>query len=224
VPQFFAAYFPNYRAQRVPVPILEPWNAYGAVNSGLATFSRYEPEASQRLQLPGNFGWPKRLFMLDRCLGYTRYPCKWGKDLVVINVHNEAFDKGGIKKQQEQFLRKLALEEYQKGNYVIAGGDWNTCPPYLPHDVFMKEKNPGDQGQNMDPKLFPSDWNWIYDPTVPSNRNNDQPYVPQKTYVTLIDYFLVSPNVRVRKVKGLKQDFRFSDHQAVWMEVELLKP
>jgi len=25
-------------------------------------------------------------------------------------------------------------------------------------------------------------------------------------------------------VKGIKQEFRFSDHQAVWMEVELIAP
>jgi len=224
VPNFFAAYFPNYHAKRVPVPILEPWNAYGAVNSGLATYSKYEPVASQRLQLPGEFGWPKRLFMLDRCLGYTRYKTSFGKDLVVINIHNEAFDKGGIKNQQEAYLRDLALKEYQKGNYVIAGGDWNTCPPFLSPDVFMKEKKPEFRGQNMDSDLFPSDWSWIYDPTVPTNRDNDRPYQQFKTYVTLIDYFLVSPNVKVKKVKGLKQDFRFSDHQAVWMEVELIEP
>jgi endonuclease/exonuclease/phosphatase family metal-dependent hydrolase len=222
-PTFYAAYFPNYVAKRVPLPLLEPWNAYGAVNSGLATYARFEPIASQRLQMPGKFGWPKRLFMLDRCLGYTRYKTGWGKDLVVINIHNEAFDKGGIKQLQERFLRKLALEEFKKGNYVIAGGDWNTCPPFLPFDKFMPGKAPvGWSGQNMDSGLFPSDWHWIYDPTVPTNRDNDRPYAPQKTFVTLIDYFLVSPNVKVRKVKGINQNFRFSDHQAVWMEVELL--
>lgn len=221
VPGFFAAYFPNYIAKRVPVPVLEPWKAYGAVNSGLATFSKYEPVEAQRLQLPGKFGWPKRLFMLDRCLGYTRYKTSSGKELVVINIHNEAFDKGGIKKQQEVFLRDLALKEYKKGNYVIAGGDWNTCPPFLSPDVFMKEKKPEFRGQNMNPELFPSDWNWIYDPTVPTNRDNDRPYKQYKTYVTLIDYFLVSPNVQVKKIKGINQNFRFSDHQAVWMEVEL---
>ena len=223
VPGFFAAYFPNYRAKRVPLPLLEPWNAYGAVNSGLATYAKFEPTESKRLQLPGKFGWPKSLFMLDRCLGFTRYKTRFGKDLVVINIHNEAFDKGGIKRQQEEFLRDLALQEYQKGNFVIAGGDWNTCPPFLPHDVFMKGKAPkGEEGQNMNPALFPADWHWIYDPTVPTNRNNDQPYQAKKTFVTLIDYFLVSPNVKVRKVKGISQEFRFSDHQAVWMEVELV--
>lgn len=224
IPTFFAAYFPNYQAKRVPVPILEPWQAYGAVNSGLATYSKYDPVEAKRLQLPGKFGWPKRLFMLDRCLGYTRYKTSLGKDLVVINVHNEAFDSGGIKKQQEAYLRDLALKEYQKGNYVIAGGDWNTSPPFMSPDVFMKEKRPEFRGQNMDAELFPSDWSWIYDPTVPTNRDNDKPYQLFKTYVTLIDYFLVSPNIKVRKVKGIKQDFRFSDHEAVWMEVELVKP
>jgi endonuclease/exonuclease/phosphatase family metal-dependent hydrolase len=224
-PGFFAGYFPNYRAKRVPLPLLEPWNAYGAVNSGLGTYSKVAPTEAKRLQMPGKFGWPKRLFMLDRCLGFTRYKTSFGKDLIVINIHNEAFDKGGIKQQQERFLRELALREYAKGNYVIAGGDWNTCPPFFAPDKFMPGKAPaGEEGQNMNPDLFPVDWNWIYDPTVPTNRNNDRPYRQFKTFVTLIDYYLVSPNVKVRKVKGIKQEFRFSDHQAVWMEVELIAP
>ena len=69
--------------------------------------------------------------------------------------------------------------------------------------------------------MAPADWQWVYDPTVPTNRKVRTPYVAGKSFITLIDFFLISPNVRARTVKGLDQQFRFSDHQPVWMEVEL---
>jgi endonuclease/exonuclease/phosphatase family metal-dependent hydrolase len=219
----YAAYFPNYKVVRAPVPLLEPWQAYGRANSGLGTFARFEPSEATRLQLPGQFSWPTRLFMLDRCLGFTRFKTRFGKDLVIINVHNEAFDRSGdIKTAQMGYLKKILLAEYAKGNYVIAGGDWNALPPFLKYDFFMPGKGPsGHHTQNMDPQLMPEDWHWIYDPSKPTNRSLRTPYLPYKSFVQLIDYFLVSPNLQVRQVKGLKQDFRYSDHEAVWMEVEL---
>jgi endonuclease/exonuclease/phosphatase family metal-dependent hydrolase len=32
---------------------------------------------------------------------------------------------------------------------------------------------------------------------------------------------LISPNLTAKQVKTIDQQFRFSDHQPVWMEVEL---
>ncbi|MDX1667696.1 MAG: endonuclease/exonuclease/phosphatase family protein, partial [Saprospiraceae bacterium] len=63
----FAAYFaPNYQLPYVPIPLLEPWKAYGAVNSGLGTYTRFRPVDSKRMQLPGSFSWPTSIFQLDR--------------------------------------------------------------------------------------------------------------------------------------------------------------
>ena len=211
---------PNYKTPRVPLPLLEPWNAYGEVLSGLATYSRFTPASAHRYQLPGDFGWPMRIFNLDRCLAVHRYKHAKGPDLVMINIHNSAFDKGGVLKQQELgYLRKLVLAEYKKGNYVVAGGDWNMCPPNFPSDAF----SPG-QGQrlNLDADFFPEDWLWVYDPRVATNRQLDSPYEAGKTFTTLIDFFLVSPNVKVRTIKGIDLQFQHSDHQPVWLEFELL--
>lgn len=217
----FASFAPNYRVARVPVPLLEPWRAYGEVHSGLGTFSRYRPQSHRRLQLPGNYGWPTRIFMLDRCTAVYRFPHENGRELVLINVHNSAYDDGSLKAQQMDFLRDLFLAEYEKGNYVIAGGDWNQCPPYFKFDTFMPGKSGDYVQQNVVPERLPAAWQWIYDPTVPTNRKVAEPFTKGDTFVTLIDFFLVSPNVQVRKVRGINLDFRYSDHQPVWMEIRL---
>lgn len=224
LPGYAAFFAPNYKVSRVPIPLLEPWNAYGKVLSGLATYSRFQPYESVRLQLPGAYPWPTRIFQLDRCVALHRYQVANGKELVVMNVHNSAYDAdGSLKRQQMAFLRELFLEEYGKGNYVVVGGDWNQCPPYFRFDGFMPGNTQGYTQINIDPDFLPSGWQWVYDPTIPTNRKTRTPYQPGQSFITLIDFFLISPNVRARSVKCLDQQFRFSDHQPVWMEVELVR-
>ncbi len=222
LPGWAATFAENYKCDRVPIPLLEPWNAYGQVLSGLGTFGRYQPAEALRHQLPGHYPMPDRIFQLDRCAALHRYPTARGKDLVVINLHNSAYDPGDkIKAIQLPYLRDLALAEYQKGNYVVLGGDWNQCPPHFRFDAFMPGHSQGYEQGNIPPDFFPEDWVFAYDPTVPSNRKTRDPYLKGATFETLIDYFLVSPNLRVKTVRGVDQGFQFSDHQPVWMEVEL---
>lgn len=223
MPSFATVFSTNFNVPYVPIPLLEPWHAYGQVFSGLATFSRFQPLESTRIQLPGNFGWPKRVFSLDRCLSVQRYPVENGKQLIVVNVHNSAYDRNGkIKYQQLELIRELLQAEYEAGNYVIAGGDWNMCPPYFRFDGYMPGQTQGYTQLNIPADLFPPDWLWLYDATFPTNRKTRDPFEAGKTFVTLIDFFLVSPNVKVQEVKTINLDFDFSDHQPVWMEVELL--
>lgn len=222
LPGFAAFFAPNYKVQRVPIPVFEPWHVYGKTHSGLGTFSRFQPKESKRISLPGVFSWPTRIFQLDRCASIHRFPHLHGRELVVINVHLSAYDKdGALKQTQMNFLRKLALKEYEKGNYVIVGGDWNLCPPFFRFDSFMPGQANGYSQQNIEPDFFPADWQWVYDPTIPTNRKTKAPYQAGKTFVTLIDFFLISPNIKALTVKGLDQKFQFSDHQPVWMEIKL---
>jgi len=223
LPGFGAWYSVNYLSRRVPIPVMEPWRAYGRTNSGLLTLSKYAPSSAERVQLPGRYPWPNRLFQLDRCAAVLRYPLKNGRELVLVNIHNAAHDKGGkIKAQQMEFLHSFFTEEYeQKGNYVIAGGDWNQCPPFFEYDSFMPGNTQGFSQTNIDPEYLPSEWRWMYDPAVPTNRKTEKPYTKGESFVTTIDFFLLSPNVTVKKVRVINQDFQFSDHQPVWMEVQL---
>ncbi len=221
-PDFSAAFSANYKVARVPIPLLEPWRAYGRVHSGLATLSKWQPYESQRLQLPGSFGWPTHIFQLDRCLLLQRYETAFGNDLVLINAHLSAYDSGGgLKKQQMDFLQALLTAEYEAGNYVIVGCDWNQCPPNFQFDSFSPGKTDGFSQINIAQDYLPDDWQWIYDPTTPTNRKARTPYDPEKSFTTLIDFFLISPNLKALEVKGINQDFRFSDHQPVWMKVSV---
>lgn len=222
LPGFGSWYAVNYLVDRVPVPLLEPWHAYGRTNSGLLSMSRFAPVSVERVQLPGKYPWPNRLFQLDRCAMVSRYLLPNGKELVVLNIHNAAHDRSGvIKAQQTEFLRSFWIDEYEnKGNFVIAGGDWNQCPPFFPFDTFMPGAKTMHTQINIDPELLPEEWRWMYDPEIPTNRRINTPFVKGESFTTIIDFFLVSPNITVRKVRAINTDFQFSDHQPVWMEVQ----
>jgi endonuclease/exonuclease/phosphatase family metal-dependent hydrolase len=218
-----ASFAPNYRVKNVPIPLFQPWRSYGMVESGLATWSKYQSSEVVRCQLPGNYPLPDRIFQLDRCLAVNRYKTAKGPDLVVINLHNSAYDPGDIiKKQQMPYLQKLALDEYAKGNFVLLGGDWNQRPPFVKADQFMRPAENTNVESNLAADLFPEGWTYAFDLGVPTNRKTKDPFEKDKTYQTLIDFYLVSPNMRVKKVKTSDLKFAFSDHQPVYLEIELM--
>ena len=54
----------NYDVFLVPTPPLSP---YGKVLSGLMSLSKFQAAEVVRHSFPGNYDFPKGLFMLDRC-------------------------------------------------------------------------------------------------------------------------------------------------------------
>jgi endonuclease/exonuclease/phosphatase family metal-dependent hydrolase len=210
---FFAK---NYDVFFVPVPLSNPM---GKVLSGIALFSRYQPASSTRFSFPGKYGFPKQLFMLDRCFMVNRYPLDNGRELLIINTHNEAFDPGEIRKAQMAFLKEFLLGEYEKRNYIIVGGDWNQTPPDFKPE-FSDNKVNTDQ-MMMNPDYLPPEWHWVYDNKTPSNRSVIAAYDPLTTTTTVIDLFLLSPNIKSLSVGCLNLNFENSDHNPVRIRVKL---
>lgn len=210
---FFAK---NYDVFFVPKPVSNPM---GKVRSGIATFSKYASSTSIRYKFPGDFGFPTQLFWLDRCFLVNRYPLESGKELILINTHNEAFDEGEIRKAQMEYLKVFILNEYNKGNFVIAGGDWNQCPPDF-KPAFQDNKVNVSQ-MVMPSDYLPSEWKWVYDATTPSNRTVIAAYDPETTTTTVIDFFLLSPNIDAGFVKCINLGFKNSDHNPVILNVKL---
>ncbi|HLN54840.1 MAG TPA: endonuclease/exonuclease/phosphatase family protein [Bacteroidales bacterium] len=206
----------NYDVFFVPVPATSPM---GKVLSGISVLGKKPPRSSVRYSFPGEYGFPKQLFMLDRCFLVNRYPMKNGKELVLINTHNEAFDPGEIRRAQMEYLKTFLLEEYGKGNYIIAGGDWNQAPPDFKPDFAGDVVNTNQMVMNSD--YLPSDWRWTYDNNTPSNRTVTAPYKPDVTATTVIDFFLLSPNVKSVSVKCINLHFRNSDHNPVILSARL---
>ncbi len=223
-PAYAAYYAPNFQSERVPIPLFQPWDHYGEVSSGLVSLSRSAPRTAERLQLPGEFPWPTRLFQLDRCALRQVFATAFGPSLVVYNVHLSAYDAdGSLRRQQMSYLRDRVLEDYARGDYVVVGGDWNQIPP----GFNWFSLNPTVEETLLPPDIdfdyLPAGWIWAYDPAMATVRKSDEAYDAHRSQKSVIDFFLCSPNLRLRKVKTLNQDFQFSDHQPVYMEAELLR-
>lgn len=214
LPEYSNAFAINYKVDYVPMPLLNP---LGGVISGLATYSRLPADGFERHGFDSQFSWPTRIFFLDRCFLSHRTPLPNGKDLVVINTHCSAYDTSGSMVADEiKRIFDFALEEFEKGNYVVAGGDWNQSPPdYKPIDPdahYNEHILSNDQ--------LPQGWSWVADLSTPTNRKLDTPY-SENSYTSIIDHFAISPNLEVVSVKGIDQNFEFSDHQPVEMTVRI---
>ena len=218
LPGAYYAFGKTYDCRYVPVPFTEPM---GRVVSGLASFSPFRAVEAEVVSLNTNFTWPTSTFMLKRCILALKYKMGGGKELVVVNLHNSAFDEdGSVRKMELTTLQEYLMGEYKKGNWVVAGGDWNDNPrgfdPSLvfSNDPVYKIKPP------IDNSFLPG-WEFISDPWLTSNRNADMPYCKGITRTTTIDFFVVSPNVKRKGIKTIPMAFEFSDHNPVVMEVEL---
>ena len=68
---------------------------------------------------------------------------------------------------------------------------------------------------------IPENWQWISDVNNPTNRKLDMPYSKDLSCISAIDHFLVSPNVKVDSIAVVNMDFKYSDHQPVYLKVSL---
>jgi endonuclease/exonuclease/phosphatase family metal-dependent hydrolase len=213
---FTSCFALNYDVKFVPVPFAFPYTPYGKTYGGLLSFSRFTPETSLRLQYPGGFDWPTRLYMLDRCALEQKFKLPDGKELLIVNTHNTAYDATGeIKKLELHYIKKRYEAEIKKGNYVVIGGDWNQVPPGLSSTHFNAKMPEGYTPQAVTAAQFPAGFAVSYDEKTPTNRSNDKVYKSGESYTTLIDYFVHSPNVEVISLRGIDLQFKDSDHQPV---------
>jgi endonuclease/exonuclease/phosphatase family metal-dependent hydrolase len=216
-PGYYSAFGMNYKSFFVPLPVQAPM---GKVVSGLQSLSSSTPLSVTRYQFPGNYSWPTRLFMLDRCFLVYRYPLPGQKELLIVNTHNSAYDDGSLRTRQMEYLKDFLIGEYRSGNYIVVGGDWNQTP-----DGFIPEFE-ADLFDTLDLTYIPAgypeeEWTWAYDASIPTNRRLKTPYMQGETPTTLIDCYLLSPNIALDSIRGIGMGFEHSDHHPVFITFSL---
>lgn len=213
----------NFHSAYLLYPFSDP---HGAVQAGLLNFSRYKIAEAERRSYPVDNSFITKFTDLDRCFAVLRIPVENGKELVLINSHMSAYDEGGkIRAQQLELLNAVMEEEYQAGNYVIVGGDFNHALGEAVAEGFASEQKfpewvsiltqaeiaEGIQIQQAENEL-----------EVPTCRGADIPYTKGVTYTTVVDGFLVSDNIKAT-AENIDTDFRYSDHNPVRLQFELLE-
>lgn len=208
----------NFKCDYVPYP----FPPIGKVDSGLVTLTDYSVSEAIRISLPESFSWPIKTCNLKRCLLEARIPIEGSKkELVLINFHLEAYDEGEGKLAQSKMLAQKLEEEYAKGNYVIAGGDFNQTFEGIEEYPLLSEENwvP----DIMETKDIPEHFSFAVSDNVPTCRLLNIPYSGnyQESQVYVLDGYIVSDNLNVVKVETIDTGFRWADHQPVRLEVIL---
>ena len=212
----------NFAVEFVPYP-LPP---IGKVHSGIFTTTQgYDIASAQRISLPCPFTWPVRTVNLKRCLLASWLPVEGtDRQLCLVNLHLEAYDDGEGKIAQTKQLRDFIASEYQKGNYVIAGGDFNQVFPGT-LEVYPNTHPELWSVGALSEELLPEGFQFAFDSAAPTCRLLNQPYDPGDTVNTqyyVIDGFIVSPNVRIDSVQTVDAGFADSDHNPVRLSMTLL--
>ncbi len=211
----------NYKTLYVPYPL----PTIGRVNAGIMTLCRFEMTTAERIQLPCPFSFPGRLCNLKRWLLVSRIAVEGSeKELVLVNLHLEAYDDGEGKAAQTEMLRTVLEEEAEAGNYVVAGGDFNqvfsnvdtSMYPIANDDIWV----PGE----VDVAEFDDSLQFVMDNETPTCRSLDQPYAGSDTenfQYYMIDGFIVSSNLKIETVETIDTGFQATDHNPVVMTVTL---
>ena len=204
------AFAVNFHSAYLFYPFNDP---IGKSLSGIMTLSKHKIQSTTRRSLPLATDFSK-FFDLDRCISVSRLPvAESDRELVLINVHLSAYDEGGvIRAQQTEMFMDILSEEYQKGNYVVAGGDFNQL---LSTVEFPNTQHRQDWVSPFPTENLPEGYSVHTSTDKPTCRNANMPYVLGQSYTCIIDGFITSANVSVSSAKTVISDFEFSDHNPV---------
>jgi endonuclease/exonuclease/phosphatase family metal-dependent hydrolase len=218
--EYDSAFALNYSCAFVPYP-LPP---LGKLYSGLLTLSRFQLESASRISLPVPFSWPVSTANLKRCLLVSVLDLpETDAQCILVNLHLEAYDDGEGKSTQMKTLLEFIESEYEKGNYVIAGGDFNQIFPGTESIFPMVHTEVWEPGI-LEIDILPEGWQYAYDTSAPTCRLLNQPYDPESanTQHYVLDGYILSPNVELLSVETLDMKFTNTDHNPVALEVRLL--
>lgn len=233
IEQAFTGYSSTYAENFHTAWLLYPFNdPMGTTKAGIVTLSKYAVESAVRRSFPLTEKFIDKLFDLDRCFSVHYLPVEnSAKKLVLVNLHMSAYDEGGtVRARQLEMLNEVFAAEYAKGNYVVAGGDFNHC---LIADYFDSDEQ---ALSHFESKQKTPDWvknsvlhnsdlaaglRLAADKDGATCRGADIPYEEGVNFTTTIDGFIVSDNVEVVSVKTTETHYAYSDHNPVVMQFKL---
>lgn len=211
----------NFHSKFLAYPLND---MHGNVDSGLLNLSKFKMTSSERISLPVSKKFIDKFFDLDRCFVVNKIPTNNNKNLILINVHLSAYDKGGlIRKKQLEILNNYIKKEYEKGEYIIVAGDFN-------HDYANSKSS------FMGNKEIPS---WIFELknedlssgfslVIPDNshevascRSADEVFNEKTSYQCIIDGFFISDNIKA-EAKIIDTKYIASDHNPVLLNFQLI--
>ncbi len=203
----------NYDSPYFFYPFNQP---IGANKSGLMSFSKFNIISATRKSLPIEESLYKYLD-LDRAYTVSVIEVSNGKSLILYNVHLSAYTSdGSIADEQMRLLASDMEYEYQKGNYVVAAGDFNKDMLGDSSLYFKRPEGEFTWAKPFDTSLLPDGFTAHSGKNAPTCRNADSAYQGDGSdFVISVDGIITSPNVEVISCQTLTTGFMYSDHDPV---------
>ena len=205
--------------------LMYPFNRpHGSVKSGLMTFSSYGLTSTIRRSLPIETG-PGKIIEPDRCYIKSSIPVAGGRELIIYNAHLSAYtsDPKTAGNQISMIINDMQ-KEYDRGNFCLAGGDFNSDLLLDSPAVFNVAALEANWAAPVRTELFTDDIILVvpYDENDPhaSCRNCDKPY-EKGDFVVTVDGFIRSGNITVVKSDVIDTGFKYSDHNPVYIKFRL---
>lgn len=209
----------NFHSAYLLYPFGDP---HGKNKAGIATFSRYKMEESVRRSFPVDNSFIEKFFDLDRCFMINYLPVAGtDKTLCLINLHLSAYDKGGlIRKAQMDLLNEVLSQEAAKGNYVIAGGDFNHDIADSMHLFPCRQQDPA-WVYTLKQEDLAAGLRFAAATNAPTCRAAEIVYEKGVNFTVVIDGFIVSENVETVLLENIDAEFAYSDHNPATMTFKL---
>ena len=142
--------------------------------------------------------------------------------LCLYNLHLSAYTSDGtIATEQLRMLLEEMQGEYDKGNYVIAGGDFNQTFSGTDTSMYPLQSEDLWMCGSLDEEVFSDNWQFAMDNSVPSCRSLDRPYdaSDESFQYYMIDGFIVSDNLKIENIETIDEGFKYTDHNPVKLTV-----
>ena len=222
-PDYYYVFAQNYDSAFLFYPFTQP---HGSSKSGIGLFSRYPVTSALRRSFPVSTSFSK-FFDLDRCYSISRVPVDNGKELVIFALHMSAYgNSDAIREGQIAMLAADMQKEYEAGNYVLCGGDFN-------HDLKASADEENSERESwaypFPREELPDHFSFCIDQLSEEERNNlwnsarnaDMEYVPGETYTVTLDGFIISDNIECISYENINTGYSYSDHDPVYVEFKL---
>ncbi|SNR17180.1 endonuclease/exonuclease/phosphatase family protein [Tenacibaculum jejuense] len=192
----------NWDKKYVPFPYGLPSVNFGKVVSGQSILSKYELKNYSRIileRVPNN-PFYRDAFYLDRLVQVVTTEIK-GKEIVILNVHLEAFDKNTRIKHVKKVVE--LFNTYAKSYPTILVGDFNSDPAFKDAAILEIFNIP-----NVGNAAF-------------SKEKYDLTYDSDKPHKRLDYIFYTSENIVPVEARVLKEFGQVSDHLPLLMKFKL---
>lgn len=220
---YYYVYAQNYDS---PFWFFPPWQPYGANESGIVTYSRAEITSAMRRSFPIAED-IKKYTDLDRCYSVSRIPVDTeegeSKTLCIYNVHLSSRSSNyEVRKEQLAMLYRDMSEDYQRGDYVICGGNFAQDLKGSATEAVHEWAEPFDrEGLPEGFSLACDRAGDLENILKDTARSAAVPYVEGKVDTVTLDGFIVSDNIAVNFYHHMDWEYEFSYHEPAIMQFKL---